>query len=109
MADTLYEELCDAYYCSRVWGAWSVGTMRSEDFSPAEDRADEITDAIMKKIAEHPAIQRAMALEAAMNAFPSLAQDHGPFDPAPIIHWYRSNITPLIGKPLMKDNIHATV
>lgn len=32
LKDTLREQLSDALYCTRVWDAWSVGTMSEDDF-----------------------------------------------------------------------------
>lgn len=50
--DSLGSELVSTYDCTRVWEAWSVGTMGQNDFSPVNDRLDEIVDAIMAAIAE---------------------------------------------------------
>jgi hypothetical protein len=43
----LESELGDAYDCTRVWEAWSVGTMSEDDFSPVTERTPEIADAIL--------------------------------------------------------------
>lgn len=43
----------DAYDCTRVWSAWSAGTMTDEDFEPLvdqEDRLNEIVDAVISVI-----------------------------------------------------------
>lgn len=45
--DVLEQELYGTYDCTRVWEAWSVGTMTQNDFFPATDRIDEIVDAIV--------------------------------------------------------------
>lgn len=45
--DALASELGDTYDCGRVWEAWSVGTMGEDDFTPVNDRVDEIADAIL--------------------------------------------------------------
>jgi len=47
LADALYASLAGSYDCSRVWEAWSVGTMTANDFTPMEDRALEIADDII--------------------------------------------------------------
>lgn len=46
--DAIAEALGDAYDCTRVWEAWSVGTMSQDDFSVVRDdqsRLAEIADA----------------------------------------------------------------
>lgn len=48
-------QLVGTYYCGRVWSAWQVGTMREDDFTPAEEVdevLDDITDAVIA--AMHP-------------------------------------------------------
>lgn len=50
LADALASELVGAYDCIRVWEAWSVGTMGQDDFSPVQDRIDEITEAVLAAI-----------------------------------------------------------
>jgi len=49
VADALVEAIgLDAYDCTRVWDAWSVGTMSQEDFVEVvadQDRVNEIADA----------------------------------------------------------------
>lgn len=32
----LESQLSDAYYCTRVWEAWGVGTMSEDDFEPVD-------------------------------------------------------------------------
>jgi hypothetical protein len=41
----LESQLSDAYYCTRVWEAWNVGTMTEDDFEPVD--VDEIMSALM--------------------------------------------------------------
>lgn len=43
----LSSELGDTYDCGRVWDAWHVGTMGEDDFTPVNDRVDEITETIL--------------------------------------------------------------
>ncbi|UNY40254.1 putative restriction alleviation protein [Paracoccus phage vB_PmaP_KLEP18-1] len=43
----------DAYDCTRVWDAWSVGTMSADDFEPVLDRLDEITDAVVAALSQN--------------------------------------------------------
>lgn len=105
VTDALASELGDTYDCIRVWEAWSVGTMRSDDFLPTDARADEIAVTVVKKLLEHPAIKRALALEDALANFPSLRIGHGPFDPVPLTNWCRQYILPLHGLPTLKENI----
>jgi len=38
----------DLLYCTRVWSAWNIGTMRSDDFYSAEGDDD-----LIKDLAEH--------------------------------------------------------
>lgn len=44
----LYNELSDAYDCTRAWSAWSYGTMSERDFYPVEDRITDIASSIME-------------------------------------------------------------
>lgn len=51
--DAVVEALGDAYDCTRVWSAWSVGTMGPGDFSSVahdDDRLNEITRAALHAI-----------------------------------------------------------
>jgi hypothetical protein len=53
IAEAVRESLGEAYDCTRVWSAWSVGTMGPDDFAlVAEDdaRVAEIVDAVMAKL-----------------------------------------------------------
>ena len=34
----------DMYWCDRMWSAWSYGTMSQDDFHPAEECDDFISD-----------------------------------------------------------------
>lgn len=43
----LSSELGDTYDCGRVWDAWHVGTMGEDDFTPVNDRVDEITETVL--------------------------------------------------------------
>jgi len=51
LAELIASELPgDVYACTRVWEAWSYGTMSQDDFTPANEEADliaEIADAIL--------------------------------------------------------------
>lgn len=50
LRDELAKILADTYVCSRVWEAWEVGTMSSQDFSPAsedEEIVDSLIDAVL--------------------------------------------------------------
>ena len=38
----------NAYDCTRVWEAWGVGTMYSDDFVPVIERVDEIADEVCR-------------------------------------------------------------
>lgn len=49
LRDAVAESLRGNYYCGRVWSAWSVGTMREDDFSPSEE-VDESIDQVMDAI-----------------------------------------------------------
>lgn len=49
--DALASELSCAYDCTRVWEAWSVGTMSQDDFEPITERLDEITETVLNAIA----------------------------------------------------------
>jgi hypothetical protein len=52
IADIVREHLTSMYACTRVWEAWSVGTMTEDDFVPAEetDMADDIAAALVARI-----------------------------------------------------------
>jgi hypothetical protein len=58
LTDLLASELGDTYSCTRVWSAWGYGTMTQDDFEPAEERAGEIADSILRAI---PAIAAALS------------------------------------------------
>ncbi len=51
LRDDLITHLCSefvsVYDCTRVWEAWSVGTMSQRDFEPLEDRVEQIADGIL--------------------------------------------------------------
>lgn len=52
--------LGDAYDCTRVWDAWSYGTMGPDDFSLVaedSDRLREITEAAIQAVLQSPEIQ----------------------------------------------------
>jgi|GEM_PF-3156032 len=52
--DAIAAALGDAYDCTRVWSAWSYGTMGEDDFSLITDDSDrmaELTDAVLAAIA----------------------------------------------------------
>lgn len=51
--DAVAQALTGIYYCGRVWSAWQVGTMGEDDFTPAAEVNDvltEITDAAINAI-----------------------------------------------------------
>lgn len=51
----LLAELGDTYDCTRVWQAWSVGTMDQDDFVPVLDRLEALIDTIVAEIVvTHP-------------------------------------------------------
>ena len=57
--EAIAEALGNAYDCTRVWSAWSYGTMSQDDFSlVAEDRSrlEEIADAAMIAAAPTPPV-----------------------------------------------------
>ena len=53
LADIIAAGLRDTYHCTRVWSAWSYGTMGPDDFSPADesDTPAELADAILAALA----------------------------------------------------------
>lgn len=56
--DAIATNLNTLYACSRVWSAWSYGTMSQEDFRPAgedDDVIQSITGAVMLALASAPA------------------------------------------------------
>ena len=62
-----------AYDCTRVWEAWSVGTMTQDDFVPVSERLDEITDAVVAVISQPaPAPQPANDLRAKAQRYAEL-------------------------------------
>lgn len=52
LTDLIAAGLGDTYHCTRVWSAWSVGTMSQDDFEPvdASDTPAEIADAIIAAV-----------------------------------------------------------
>ena len=60
LRDALSEALGETYVCSRVWSAWSHGTMRQDDFAPAaEDDCvlDNLVGAVASALAASPSAQ----------------------------------------------------
>jgi len=47
LLEAIGSELVGVYDCTRVWEAWSVGTMSQNDFVPSDERLDEIVDTVM--------------------------------------------------------------
>lgn len=47
LIDHLSDALSESHDCTRVWAAWSAGTMTEDDFTPTADRAEEIADGIL--------------------------------------------------------------
>lgn len=47
MRDAFAHALTDVYVCTRVWSAWSYGTMTEDDFSPASE-CDEVLDSLVQ-------------------------------------------------------------
>lgn len=52
---------CGVYDCTRVWEAWSVGTMDQDDFTPISERLDDIVDSVANAIVKCTAPQQAEA------------------------------------------------
>jgi hypothetical protein len=53
IAAALKEALGEALDCTRVWEAWSVGTMSADDFALVaedEDRLSEIVEAVLAPV-----------------------------------------------------------
>ena len=75
--EAIAEALGDAYDCTRVWSAWSYGTMSQDDFSlVAEDRSrlEEIADAAMLAAAPTPPVSEDKdKIIAAANALENIA------------------------------------
>ena len=42
--EAISEALGDAYDCTRVWSAWSHGTMTDDDFTPVSDDNDRLSE-----------------------------------------------------------------
>lgn len=70
LVERLRSELSDSYDCTRVWEAWSVGTMTEDDFAPVTDRIEEIADGILS-LRSAIATPPASGLEQAVGAAPS--------------------------------------
>lgn len=56
LVEAIREQLKDALYCTRVWEAWSYGTMQEDDFvclaevdDYVEDMANTVLNALMNK------------------------------------------------------------
>ena len=54
LIDYLRQEFGDTYDCTRVWSAWSYGTMGEDDFDPVSNRIDDIADAILALLSARP-------------------------------------------------------
>ena len=52
LIDTIAHGIDGTWWCSRVWEAWSVGTMSSRDFQPVSDSdiPGELADAILASV-----------------------------------------------------------
>lgn len=50
LIDYLRSELSGAYDCTRVWSAWSYGTMSEDDFTPLDDRIEDIASSILSHL-----------------------------------------------------------
>lgn len=52
MHNIIGQHLTGLYACTRVWEAWTVGTMSADDFVPASETelADELADALAEAI-----------------------------------------------------------
>jgi ABC-type transporter Mla subunit MlaD len=46
----LYDELSESYDATRVWEAWSVGTMGQDDFVPVNDRLESIIEGLFPHV-----------------------------------------------------------
>lgn len=51
--NALAAELGSVYDCTRVWSAWSVGTMSEDDFVPTSERMGEFVAAVLAAIDAH--------------------------------------------------------
>ena len=49
LREAFAQNLSDTYVCSRVWSAWSYGTMSEDDFSPASE-CDELLDSLVQAV-----------------------------------------------------------
>ena len=85
LIDLIAEHLSGTYHCTRVWGAWNVGTMSQDDFEDVgeSDTPAELADAILAEIstaAQPPAgfvlvpIELAKRVQETMGEF---LMDHG--------------------------------
>lgn len=52
LVERLTAELGDSVDCTRVWSAWSYGTITEDDFMPVTERIDEIVDGILAPVAQ---------------------------------------------------------
>lgn len=55
-AHDILERHSDLYCCTRVWEAWSVGTMTEDDFVPANNDTDIVADLAQELFAAVPAL-----------------------------------------------------
>jgi hypothetical protein len=58
--EAVAEAVGDAYDCTRVWSAWSYGTMGEDDFVPVADQADriaEIADAAIAALTSNASLE----------------------------------------------------
>lgn len=63
--DAIAASLGDTYDCTRVWSAWSVGTMSQDDFVPVvenDDRLQEIAEAALDASGAHELLEALLAL-----------------------------------------------
>lgn len=77
LRDSLASGLTLAYGCSRVWSAWSVGTMSQDDFYPAsecDDLLDELCDLAIAAL--RPDLAAPAAANGTMPELPEIQMDH---------------------------------
>lgn len=78
-SEAVASALGDAYDCTRVWSAWSYGTMGSDDFSMvAEDsgRVHEITMAALEAVGDDPVkVELLAALKDALSSMEDMQEE----------------------------------
>lgn len=99
LVDLIAQHLSGTYHCLRVWEAWRVGTMTSDDFEDVgeSDTPSELADEILQLIAAAPAAQPVAWVAKSTLASSIVSRERGgPYD----VHMWSEGRTDFYSVPL---------